>query len=149
MNNLITIPFHHQTITAIESDGKHYIAMRPIVENLGLDWKSQHVKINDKFGRRVVIITTRDTLNRKQQLVCLPVSKIAAFLYSINASKVKPHLRQTILDYQEQCDEVLYKHFMGEEQFASQHYRHPSTVSRMIKQMSAYGIDCQPTSLAA
>ncbi len=122
MNNLIAIPFHNQTITAINHHGKPYIAMRPIVENLGLSWGSQRIKIMDRFGSRVSIIDTRDTLNRKQKMLCLPVSKIAGFLYSINPSKVKPELRQTIIDYQEQCDEVLDAYFRGELQHKANYH---------------------------
>lgn len=114
MDQLLTIPFHNQTLVAIEHQGKPYIAMRPIVENLGLDWKSQHAKIVEKFNRRVVMITTRDSLGRKQEMLCLPISKIAAFLYSINSSKVKPELRETVIAYQNECDDVLFRHFFNQ-----------------------------------
>lgn len=189
MNNLITIPFHNQTITAIESDGNHYIAMRPIVENLGLKWAAQSVKINQRFNSSVSIIETVGESGKKRKFLCLPLTKLAAFLYSINASKVKPELRKTIIVYQEKCDEVLDDYFRNQQKFDSRYYqnkyttlrqavfkahplwdavatyrcvghthkrigqlihRHPSTVSRMLKQITAHGIDCQPSqSLAA
>ncbi len=123
MNHLITIPFHQQSITAIEHNGIPHIAMRPIVENLGLDWKTQHAKIQQKFGSVVVIITTTGSDGKRYKMLCLPVSKIAGFLYSINPSKVKPELRQTILDYQEQCDQVLDAFFRGELQYEARYYK--------------------------
>lgn len=109
---LITIPFHNQTLTAIEHDGQPYVAMRPIVENLGLNWKSQYVKLTEKFKTCVVIITTQVEQQRRET-VCLPISKLAGFLYSINPSKVKPELRDTIIAYQNECDAVLFKHFFN------------------------------------
>jgi hypothetical protein len=53
-------------------------------------------------------------------MLCLPLSKIAGFLYSINPSKVKPELRQTILEYQAECDQVLFNHFMAQKDSAFQ-----------------------------
>jgi hypothetical protein len=113
LNALISVPFHNQTIVAIEHDGKPFIAMRPIVENLGLNWASQYVKLTERFKRCVVMIATHDSIGRQQETICLPISKIAGFLYSINASKVKPELRETIIAYQDECDTVLFNYFFN------------------------------------
>lgn len=113
MNNLITIPFHQQTIVAIEHDGKPYIAMKPIVENMGLAWQVQHRKITEKFGSAVTIMVTTGTDGKRYEMVCLPLTKLAAFLYTINPAKVKPELRELVIAYQEECDEVLFNHFMS------------------------------------
>lgn len=113
MNKLITIPFHHQTITAIDHDGKPYIAMRPIVENLGLDWGSQSVKINEKFSSTVAIIATVAEDGKQREMLCLPLTKLAGFLYSINPTKVSPKYRDLIITYQNEADEVLFNHFMA------------------------------------
>ena len=115
MNTLITIPFHNQTLTAIEHDGQFYVAMLPIVENLGLDWKTQYRKITEKFSKWMVIMTL-PSAGGLQEKVCLPLTKLGAFLYSINPSKVKPALRETIIIYQDECDQVLFNHFIGRHQ---------------------------------
>lgn len=116
MNNVITIPFHHQTITAIEQDNNQYVAMRPIVENLGLAWAAQFVKIKEKFGSCVSIIETTGSDGKQYEMTCLPVSKIAAFLYSINPNKVDPQYKDLIITYQEECDQVLHNFFFGHAQ---------------------------------
>ncbi len=113
MSHITQIPFHRQTLVAIEHDGRPYVVMRPIVENMGLDWKSQHAKLTDRFGRRVQRITTRDTLNRQQEMICLPLFVLPSFLFSITASKVKRELRELVIAYQDECTEVLFKHFFG------------------------------------
>jgi hypothetical protein len=112
MSHITQIPFHRQTLVAVEHDGQPYVAMRPIVENLGLDWKSQYVKLTEKFGKGVVIITT-PSAGGSQETLCLPLTKLAGFLYSINPSKVKPELRELVIAYQDECDEVLFRHFFG------------------------------------
>ena len=40
--NISLINFHSQTLMAIEHEGQKYVAMRNIVENLGIDWKAQY-----------------------------------------------------------------------------------------------------------
>ena len=41
MNNLQTINFHGTEIPVVEKGGKQYVAMKPIVEAMGLDWSKQ------------------------------------------------------------------------------------------------------------
>ncbi len=45
--------------------------------------------------------------------VSLPIRKVAAWLYSISASRVKPEVRPILEMYQDECDEVLFQHFFG------------------------------------
>jgi hypothetical protein len=47
------VPFHGDEIVTFESGGVHYVAMRHIAENLGLDWSRQYRKLleqKDKFS---------------------------------------------------------------------------------------------------
>ena len=44
-------------------------------------------------------------------MTCLPVSKLAAWLFSIHASKVKPELRSAVEMYQREAADVLDRHF--------------------------------------
>lgn len=120
MSQLTTIPFHNQTLITIEHQGKPYVAMRPVVENLGLDWKAQHAKITERFKSTVAMITTVGQDRKQREMLCLPISKIAAFLYSINPSKVKPELRETVIAYQNECDDVLFKHFFNQLDYKNQ-----------------------------
>ena len=43
-----TVNFHNQTLTTLEKDGVQYVAMKPICDNIGLDWVSQHKRIQRK-----------------------------------------------------------------------------------------------------
>ena len=115
MNTLITIPFHNQTVFAIEHDGQPYAAMRPIIENLGLSWATQYRKITEKFSKGVVIIAT-PSAGGLQENICLPLATLPGFLYSISPTKVKPALREIIIAYQEECTSVLFNHFLGRHQ---------------------------------
>ena len=51
-----TVNFHNQTLTTLEKDGKQYVAMKPICENIGLDWVSQHKRIQRKEALNSVML---------------------------------------------------------------------------------------------
>ena len=48
-----------------------------------------------------------------QETCCLSIRSVAGWLFTINAGKVKPHLRERLALYQRECAEVLADHFLG------------------------------------
>ena len=48
MSNIQTIEFNNQQLLTVEKDGIKYVAVKPICENLGLDWASQFTKITEE-----------------------------------------------------------------------------------------------------
>ena len=107
------VPFRDDTIFAVEHDGEPYAPVRPIVENMGLDWSAQSVKLkNYKKRFCVAMIPTQlpgDT--QKRTVLCLPVRKLPGFLSTINPNKVKNELRTKIIAYQNECDDVLWRYW--------------------------------------
>ncbi len=57
----IPVPFHGQTLYLINHNDEPYTPMRPIVEGMGLDWKSQHRKLAEAAERWSVVIMTTET----------------------------------------------------------------------------------------
>ncbi|MFH7321404.1 phage antirepressor N-terminal domain-containing protein [Desulfurivibrio sp. D14AmB] len=108
---LITVPFHGDTLFVIDFEGKPYAPLRPIVEGMGLWWNTQHRKIVGRFAATVVMMTTVAADGKQRKTICLPVRKLPAWLYSVDARKVKPELREKIRLYQEECDEVLWQYW--------------------------------------
>ena len=48
-----TIVFNNQILTTFEKDGVRYVAIKPICENMGIEWSTQLQKLNrnkEKFG---------------------------------------------------------------------------------------------------
>ena len=111
MSQLSPVSFHGDTIFCINHNDQPYTAMRPIVENMGLDWRSQQAKITSCNRWSVVNITTVAQDGKERQALCMPVRKLPAFLASINPKKVKPELRERIELYQAECDEVLWQYW--------------------------------------
>jgi len=110
-NQLIPVPFYSDTVVLVERQNQPYVAMKPIVNNLGLNWKSQYEKLSAKFSSTISIIETVGEDGKNREMVCLPLRKLPAWLYSINPGKVAPELRDAIIRYQEECDEALWNYW--------------------------------------
>lgn len=56
---LSTIQFNNQSLVTFEQNGTYYTAMKPICENIGLDWKAQYARIkrDEVLSQGMVIIT--------------------------------------------------------------------------------------------
>ncbi|MBN6773709.1 phage antirepressor N-terminal domain-containing protein [Pseudomonas granadensis] len=108
---LMSVPFHGDTIVLVGKEHEPYVAMRPIVENMGLGWSAQRIKIAERFDSTVSEIDTVAEDGRIRGMICLPLRKLPAWLYSISANKVAPELRDKVIQYQEDCDDVLWDYW--------------------------------------
>lgn len=108
--NVATVNFKGDTLITLEKDGEHYVAVRPIVENMGLDWGNQSVKLkNPKFSCCDITTTGKDGKNYK--MLCIPVKKLNGWLFSINPEKVRADIRHIVEQYQEECFTVLHDYW--------------------------------------
>ena len=131
---LETIQFHNQSLIILNHENKPYIAMKPVCENIGLDWHAQLNRINrhNVLNKGVVMIAT-PTKGGIQKLACLPISMINGWLFGIDTNRAKPEIRQKLEQYQSECFDVLYNHFMPKEKNTPQ----PSTTPIPIEPTDA------------
>ncbi len=106
----INVPFHGDNLYVANFNGQPYVPMKPIVEGMGLDWKSQFNKIKNRFAKGMVEITI-PTKGGEQSMICLALRKLAGWLHTISPNKVKPEIRDKVIRYQEECDDVLYEYW--------------------------------------
>ncbi|CAM6624736.1 phage antirepressor Ant [Enterobacter hormaechei] len=109
--NTTSLPFHGQHIITALAAGISYVAMKPIVENIGLDWASQFVKLKkqgEKFGCCDITIPS---LGGLQRMLCLPLKKLNGWLFSINPAKVRDDIRDRLIRYQEECFTALHDYW--------------------------------------
>lgn len=88
-----------------------YVAMRPIVEAIGLDWAGQTVKLNKNKERYGCCVIATPSNGGIQDMLFIPLRKLNGWLFSINPEKVRPDLKETVIQYQEECFEVLYSYW--------------------------------------
>ncbi|WP_174891535.1 phage antirepressor N-terminal domain-containing protein [Candidatus Williamhamiltonella defendens] len=108
--NIINVPFHGDDLYVVNHNGEPYTPMKPIVEGMGMDWKSQFRKLNQRFTKGMVILTIPSS-GDAQETACLPLRKLAGWLQTINPNKVKSEIRDKVVQYQEECDDVLYDYW--------------------------------------
>ncbi|EEM2538310.1 hypothetical protein C3N85_16005 [Salmonella enterica subsp. enterica serovar Morehead] len=131
--NTSYVPFNGQQIITAMAAGVAYVAMRPVVENLGLDWATQlrklkgvaaklnhrdistvenergsHMTTPSKFGCRDISIPSKGGV---QKMLCIPLKKLNGWLFSINPEKVRADIRDKLIQYQEECFTVLHDYW--------------------------------------
>ncbi|ADE14191.1 hypothetical protein Nhal_1018 [Nitrosococcus halophilus Nc 4] len=111
--NAITVPFHGTDLFVVEYQGQPYTPMKPIVEGMGLDWKSQHAKLQENQSRwsTMVISTIVAGDGKIREMLCMPLRKLVGWLMTIYPNKVKPEIRDNIIRYQNECDDVLWRYW--------------------------------------
>ncbi len=112
MNKILHIPFAGESLITAELNGIVYVAMRPIVEGIGIDWASQLSKLRnteEKFNCRDIPTVGKD--GKVRQMLFLPLKKLNGWLFSINPEKVRADLKDKIIQYQDECFIVLYEYW--------------------------------------
>lgn len=131
-NQIIKVNFHDSELYIVDCNGEPYTPMKPIVEGMGLDWKSQHRKLvgrggcghidqpspsvneegdNHAYHKWGVKLIPVPTLGDTQKSVCIPLKRIYAWLLSVNPNKVKKSIRDTVVLYQRECDDILWEYW--------------------------------------
>lgn len=127
---LIPIEFNGETIFYIEKDGEPFTPLKPIIENIGLNWETQYrkvIKSNQRWST-IVIMTINGKDQRKREMVCIPIRKLAGFLSTINPGKVSPDKREKVIAYQNECDDALWEYWTqkNKKQIQYEYERGPS-----------------------
>ncbi|WP_416837981.1 phage antirepressor N-terminal domain-containing protein [Escherichia coli] len=108
----INVPFHGAELYVVNHNGEPYTPMKPIVEGMGMDWASQFTKIKQRFKTCIVKITMQLPGDEQcREIICLALRKLAGWLQTISPNKVRPEIRDKVIQYQEECDDVLYEYW--------------------------------------
>lgn len=111
---LFPVPFYEDTLVLVDFEGEPYVVMRTVITNMGLSWAPQYSKLVEKFGSTVTEIVTVAEDGKLRPMVCLPLRKLPGWLYTVQPNKVAPALRDKVIRYQTECEEALYRYWMGE-----------------------------------
>lgn len=109
-NCTINVPFHGSELYVVNHNGEPFIPMKPIVEGMGMAWQTQHRKLTDRFKTGITEMVI-PSVGGAQKMLCLALRKLAAWLNTISPNKVKPEIRERVIRYQEECDDVLYEYW--------------------------------------
>ncbi|PRD40667.1 hypothetical protein C5748_25725 [Phyllobacterium phragmitis] len=117
MNAITTIPFHGTSLQVIAGDTPEttLVAMKPVVEGVGLNWEKQRIKLSSHPVLaptvRVVPFASDGGL---QETVVLPLNRIHFWLATINPKRVPDEeTRSRVILFQNEAADVLFNHFFG------------------------------------
>ena len=110
-NQALEVPFYGDTLYLVEHQGDPYTPMKPIVESMGMDWKSQHRKISSNSNRWGMVLLTIPSMGGEQSSTCLPIRKLFGWMMTISSKRVKPEIREKVIQYQNECDDILWEYW--------------------------------------
>lgn len=113
MSKLQKVNFHGNEIAVIEKDGKQYVAMKPIVEAMGLEWSQQvkNIKNDPVLSSTMGVTPIVAEDGKKREMVCLPLDYLNGWLFKIPASRYTGKKREAIIMYQKECYKALFDYF--------------------------------------
>lgn len=104
------VTFHgHQLLTINDGDTIR-VAMKPICEAIGLDWSAQFRRIerHPVLGTCVAMMATQlPGESQSREIVTLPLDYLNGWLFGIDTNRVKPEIRELLIDYQRECFAAL------------------------------------------
>lgn len=114
--NVEVIKFNEKEIQVVRDDqAQPLVAMKPICEALGVEWKRHHqVIMKDVVLSSVItrkVITAAD--GKQYETICLPLDYLNGWLFKIDARRYQGERRELIIRYQKECYRVLAEHFLG------------------------------------
>lgn len=112
---LLPVSFHDHTLYLVARDGEPFVPMRPLVEAMGLAWQSQREKLKSRYRSTVTEIVSVAEDGKQRAMTCLPLRKLPGWLMTIHPNKVRPELRARIRQYQDECDDVLWRYWSGQQ----------------------------------
>lgn len=116
--NLITVNFRQDTLFAVERDDGVFVAVKPMCESLGIDWKSQYQRIkDDPVLSEGMVIVTIPSPGGAQETACLKMDLVNGWLFKVDSRRVKDEeTKRKLLTYQRECYQVLFDAFYGKRQ---------------------------------
>lgn len=111
MGQMITVPFYGDQLFVVDHQGQPFTPARPIAEALGLDWGGQQQKFSNNDRWTVEMISTVAQDGRQREMLCIPVRKLPSWLAELNPKKVRADIRPKLIQYQNECDDVLWRYW--------------------------------------
>lgn len=111
-----TVTFHGADLLLVDYGGDPFVPMRPVVDGIGLNWKSQRAKLrSSRFKTAIVDLTLLDEYGRWREMPCLPLRKLPGWLMTLSPHKVRQDIRDKVMTYRRECDDALWLHWFRQQ----------------------------------
>ncbi|AIK84049.1 hypothetical protein CGLAR1_01925 [Corynebacterium glutamicum] len=105
-----TIPFHGTDIQSVEVDGEPYVVFRPLVESIGLDFRSQSRRLAGKSWAGMVKMTIPSG-GGPQEMTAINLKTLTMWLATIDENRVNEASRPLVVAYQNEVAEAIESYF--------------------------------------
>lgn len=111
----ITILNGVEIFAQVNENGQVYIPVKPICEAIGVNYESQYAKLKEHeiLSSTIVLSTMVASDDRQREMVCLPLEYVYGWIFTINTKNVSEKAHDSVLRYQRECYDILYRHFAG------------------------------------
>lgn len=116
MGEIVTVNFRGDELYGFKQDDGTFLALKPMVEAMGLDWSAQfrRVQRDPILSEGIAMMATPFGRGGDQEVLCIKLDLINGWLFTIDSSRIKDDLvRQRVQTYQRECYQVLHDHFAG------------------------------------
>ena len=149
VTGIVRVEFDGTELVGRLHQGQPFVAMKPVVEGMGLDWDRQQKKLKghpvlSKHLTPLRGVTGSDGKN--YQMLCMPLARLPFWLATVNPSKVREVVRDRVVLFQEHAAEVLAEAFSanGKRQDALSSKRVAGTVMCRILHDTLVGLGRDP-----
>lgn len=111
---LQTVTFNGQELAVIPQKDKLLVAIKPICENIGIDWSSQlkRIKRDEVLDSNMVMMTTVAGDGKSRSLLCLPMEYLNGWLFCIDSNRIKnPEVKARVIEYKKECYQALFSYW--------------------------------------
>lgn len=116
MGEIVTVNFRGDELYGFKQDDGTFLALKPMVEAMGLDWSAQfrRVQRDPILVEGIAMMATPFGRGGDQQCVCIKLDLVNGWLFTIDSSRIKDEaVRERVILYQRECYQVLHDHFSG------------------------------------
>lgn len=116
MGEIVTVNFRGDTLYGFKQDDGVFLALKPMVQAMGLDWSAQfrRVQRDPILAEGIAMMATPFGQGGDQEALCLNVEFVQGWLFTIDSLRIKDDdVRKKVQLYQRECYTVLHAHFTG------------------------------------
>jgi hypothetical protein len=119
MGEIVTVNFRGDQLYGFRADDGVFVALKPIVEAMGMDWSAQYRRVQRDpiLHEGIAIMATPFGRGGDQETICIKMELVNGWLFTIDSSRIKDDaVREKVILYQRECYSVLHNHFAGKKQ---------------------------------
>lgn len=134
-NNTVTV---NETVIPIFQDrNESYIAIKPICEAIGVNFRSQFNKLKEDplLSSVVALRATTGSDGKRYEMQTMPFRYVFGWLFKIDSRNVKPEIKDSIIRYQWECYDILYDSVTSRMKILKERAGYNSEIAKLEKEL--------------